>query len=133
MVGTLICGGGGAATREALPIPLESNIALSAVEIAAPSAAFGSTALEFVIGISDPEARANDAVLGLKQPSSLYSRRNKRDLLRQPTNGGFSTIGTIVTIHRRGTRDRSSWTDRTVPKNFDPFKLSSAVRPLYWA
>ena len=62
MVGTLICGCGGAATREALPIPLESNIALSAVEIAAPSAALGSTALEFVIGISDPEARANDAV-----------------------------------------------------------------------
>ena len=73
------------------------------------------------------------AVLGLKQPSSLYSRRNKRDLLRQPTKGGFSTIGTIVTIHRRGPRDRSSWTDRTMPKNFDPFKLSSAVRPKYWA
>jgi hypothetical protein len=73
------------------------------------------------------------AVLGLKQPSSLYSRRNKRDLLRQPTKGGFSTVGTIVTIHRRGLRDGSSWTDRTMPKNFDPFKLSSAVRPKYWA
>src|SRR6266404_4635488 len=58
---------------------------------------------------------------------------NKLDLLPQPTRGGFSNIGTIVTIHRGGTRDRSSRTDRTMPKNFDPFKLSSAVRPLYWA
>jgi hypothetical protein len=29
--------------------------------------------------------------------------------------------------------NRSSWTDRTMPKIFDPFKLSSAVRPQYWA
>jgi hypothetical protein len=35
--------------------------------------------------------------------------------------------------HRCGLRDRSCWTDRTKPKNFDPFKLSSAVRPVYWA
>ena len=47
--------------------------------------------------------------------------------------GGFSTFGTIVTIHRRGMLDRSSWTDRTMPKIFDPFKLSSTIRPLYWA
>ena len=51
----------------------------------------------------------------------------------QPTRGGFSTIGTIVTIHRCGMLNRSSWTDRTMPKIFDPFKLSSAVRPQYWA
>jgi hypothetical protein len=57
----------------------------------------------------------------------------QRDLYRQPTRGGFSTVGTIVTIHRCGLWDRSSWTDRTMPKNLDPFKLSSAVRPLYWA
>ena len=56
-----------------------------------------------------------------------------RQLYRQPTRGGFSTAGTIVTIHRCGLRDRSSWTDRTMPKNLDPFKLSSAARPLYWA
>src|SRR5713226_2190918 len=54
-------------------------------------------------------------------------------MYRQPTRGSFCTVGTIVTIHRCGLRDRSSWTDRTMPKNFDPFKLSSAVRPLYWA
>jgi len=57
----------------------------------------------------------------------------QRDLYRQPTRGGFSTVGTIVIIHRCGLRDRSSWTDRTMPKNFDPFKVSSAGRPLYWA
>ena len=56
-----------------------------------------------------------------------------RQLYRQPTRGGFSTVGTIVTIHRCGLRDRSSWTDRTMPKNLDPFKLSSAARPPYWA
>jgi hypothetical protein len=55
-----------------------------------------------------------------------------RELYRQPTRGGFSTVGTIVTIHRCGLRDRSSRTDRTMPKNLDPFKLSSAARPLYW-
>ncbi len=53
----------------------------------------------------------------------------ERGLYRQPTRGGFSTVGTIVTIHRCGLRERSSWTDRTKPKNLDPFKLSSAVRP----
>ena len=78
-------------------------------------------------------SRSGEPYLASSNLPSLYSRRNKRDLLRQPTKGGFSTIGTIVTIHRRGTRDRSSWTDRTTPKNFDPFKLSSAVRPKYWA
>jgi hypothetical protein len=57
----------------------------------------------------------------------------QRDLYRQPTRGGFSTVGTIVTIHRGGLWDRPSWTDRTMPKNLDPFKLSSAARPLYWA
>jgi hypothetical protein len=56
-----------------------------------------------------------------------------RELYRQPRRGAFSTVGTIVTIHRCGLQDRSSWTDRTTPKNFDPFKLSSAARPLYWA
>ena len=30
-------------------------------------------------------------------------------------------------------QDRSSWTDRTMPKNLEPFKLSSAGRPRYWA
>jgi len=55
------------------------------------------------------------------------------DLYRQPTRGGFSTVGTIVIIHRCEPRDRSSWTDRTMPKNIDPFKLSSAGRPRYWA
>jgi hypothetical protein len=39
----------------------------------------------------------------------------------------------IVTIHRIGLEERSSWTDRTTPKNLEPFKLSSAARPLYWA
>jgi hypothetical protein len=48
-------------------------------------------------------------------------------LYRQPTIGGFSTVGTIVTIHRRGKQDRSSWTDRTVPKNLDPFKVNSTA------
>jgi len=56
-----------------------------------------------------------------------------RELYRQPTRGRFCTVGTIVIIHRCGLRDRSSWTDRTMPKNLDPFKLSSAARPLYWA
>src|SRR5260370_16858143 len=46
-------------------------------------------------------------------------RRNKRDLLRQLTKGGFSTIGTILTIHRRGTPYRPSLTHPTIPKNFD--------------
>jgi len=59
--------------------------------------------------------------------------QRERKLYRQPTRGGFSTVGTIVTIHRCGLRDRSSWTDRTMPKNLDPFKLSSATRPLYRA
>src|ERR1700730_707196 len=57
----------------------------------------------------------------------------QRDLYRQPARGGFCIVGTIVTIHRCGLRDGSSATDRTRPKNLDPFKLSSAVRPLYWA
>src|SRR5882724_7469829 len=56
-----------------------------------------------------------------------------RELYRQPTRGRFCTVGTIVIIHRCGLRDRSSWTDRTMPKNLDPFKLSSVARPLYWA
>jgi hypothetical protein len=54
-----------------------------------------------------------------------------RELNRQPTRGGFSTVGTIVIIHRCGQLD--SRTDRTMPKNLDPFKLSTAARPLYWA
>ena len=55
-----------------------------------------------------------------------------RKLYRQPTRRGFSAVGTIVTIHRGGAQDRSSWTARTVPKNLEPFKLSSAGRPRYW-
>jgi hypothetical protein len=39
----------------------------------------------------------------------------------------------IVTIHRCGKQDRSSWTDRTTPKNLEPFTLSSAGRPRYCA
>jgi hypothetical protein len=66
-------------------------------------------------------------------PQAYGFRFRPRQLYRQPTRGGFSTVGTIVTIHRCELRDRSSWTDRTMPKNLDPFKLSSAVRPLYWA
>jgi len=53
-----------------------------------------------------------------------------RKLYRQPTR---AAVGTIVTIHRGGVQDRSSWTARTVPKNLEPFKLSSAGRPRYWA
>ena len=56
-----------------------------------------------------------------------------RELYRQPTRGGFSTVGTIVIIHRCGLQDRSSWTDLTMPKNLEPFKLSPTGRPLYWA
>src|SRR6516164_6754597 len=56
-----------------------------------------------------------------------------RKLYRQPTRRGFSAVGAIVTIHRGGVQDRSSWTARTVPKNLEPFKLSSAGRPRYWA
>ena len=56
-----------------------------------------------------------------------------RKLYRQPTRRGFSAVGTIVTIHRGGVQDRSSWTARTMPKNLEPFKLSSAGRPRYWA
>jgi hypothetical protein len=63
----------------------------------------------------------------------VFTGISGRELYRQPTRGGFSTVGTIVTIHRCGQLDRSSWTDRTMPKNLDPFKLSSAARPLYWA
>jgi hypothetical protein len=63
----------------------------------------------------------------------IFEGNEFRVVYRQPTRGGFSTVGTIATIHRRGLRDRSSWTDRTMPKNLDPFKLSSAARPLYWA
>src|SRR5207248_11239305 len=66
--------------------------------------------------------------------ATLIRHRSRASFLyRQPTREGFSTVGTIVTIHRCGLRDRSSWTDRTKPKNLDPFKLSSAARPLYWA
>jgi len=72
--------------------------------------------------------RVNPTIL-----AGLRHRSRASFLYRQPTRGGFSTVGTIVTIHRCGLRDRSSWTDRTMPKIFDPFKLSSAVRPLYWA
>src|SRR4029077_17147569 len=57
----------------------------------------------------------------------------ERKLYRQPTRGGFSTVGTIVTIHRCGMLNRSSWTDRTKPKNLDPFKPNSFARPQYWA
>jgi hypothetical protein len=56
-----------------------------------------------------------------------------RKLYRQPRRRGFSAVGTIVTIHRGGVQDRSSWTARTTPKNLEPFKLSSAGRPRYWA
>ena len=44
------------------PLVVTSGSNISAVEIAAAGAAVGSTSLEFVIGVSDPEARANDAV-----------------------------------------------------------------------
>src|SRR6516162_8992426 len=56
-----------------------------------------------------------------------------RELYRQPTRGGFSAVGKIVTIHRGGSQERSSWTARTMPKNLEPFKLSSAGSPRYWA
>src|SRR5258708_17969024 len=55
------------------------------------------------------------------------------ELHRQPKRGGFSTVGTIVTIHRCGMLNRSSWADRTMPKNLDPFKIHTAARPQYWA
>jgi len=54
-------------------------------------------------------------------------------LYRQPTRAGFSTIGTTVTIHCGGLLDRSSWTDRTMPKNLEPLRLSPAGCPRYWA
>jgi hypothetical protein len=76
----------------------------------------------------DHAIRVNPTIL-----AGLRHRSRASFLYRQPTRGGFSTVGTIVTIHRCGLRDRSSWTDRTMPKIFDPFKLSSAARPLYWA
>ena len=50
-------------------------------------------------------------------------------LYRQPTRAGFSTIGTTVTIHCGGLLDRSSWTDRTMPKNLEPLRLSPAGCP----
>jgi hypothetical protein len=51
-----------------------------------------------------------------------------------PTNErSLFTFGTIVTIHRFGLLDRTSWTDRTMPKNLEPFKLISAGCPRYWA
>ncbi len=50
------------APRSKAPLVVTSGSNISAVEIAAPSAAFGSTSLEFVIGVSEREARANDAV-----------------------------------------------------------------------
>src|SRR5260221_13541538 len=46
------------APRSKAPLVVTSGSNISAVEIAAP----GSTALEFGIGVSDPEARANEAV-----------------------------------------------------------------------
>ena len=49
-----------------------------------------------------------------------------RELYRQPTRGGFSTFGAIVTIHRGGLRDRSSWTARTMPKILN--RLNSALQ-----
>src|SRR6266404_4932209 len=48
------------APRSKAPLVVTSGSNMSAVEIAA--AAFGSTSLEFVIGVSEREARANDAV-----------------------------------------------------------------------
>jgi len=42
-------------------------------------------------------------------------------------------VGTTVMIHRGGLVDGSSRTDRTVPKNLEPFRLSSAGSPRYWA
>jgi hypothetical protein len=62
-----------------------------------------------------------------------YRKVRGRELYRQPTRGGFSTVGTIVTIHRLALQDRSSWTERTMPKNPEPFKLTCAACPLYWA
>jgi len=50
------------APRSKAPLVVTSGSNISAVEIAAPSAAFGSTSLEFVIVVSEREARANDAV-----------------------------------------------------------------------
>jgi hypothetical protein len=93
-------------------------------------------------------ARSGDWIVEVTVPASISHKRaanhadedfdvltgiSGRELYRQPTRGGFSTVGTIVTIHRGGMLYRSSWTDRTMPKNLDPFKLSSVARPLYWA
>jgi hypothetical protein len=50
------------APRSKAPLVVTSGSNISAVEIAAPGAAPGSTAPEFGIGVSDPEARANEAV-----------------------------------------------------------------------
>ena len=44
-----------------------------------------------------------------------------------------SSFGMIVTIHRGAPPDRSSLTDRTKPKSFDPLKVSAFGCPLYWA
>ena len=49
------------APRSKAPLVVTSGSNISAVEIAAPGAAFDSTALEFVVGVSN-QARANDAV-----------------------------------------------------------------------
>jgi hypothetical protein len=40
-------------------------------------------------------------------------------------------VGTTVMIHRGGLVDGSSNTDRTMPKNLEPFRLSSAGSPRY--
>jgi hypothetical protein len=94
------------------------------------------------------DAGSGDWIVEVAVPASISHKRaanhadedfdvltgiSGRELYRQPTRGGFSTVGTIVMIHRCGRLDRSSWTDRTMPKNLDPFKISSAARPLYWA
>jgi hypothetical protein len=62
---------------------------------------------------------------------ALAADRTSALLPKRPERG-LPTVGTIVTIHRIGLEDRSSWTDRTMPKNLEPFKLSSAGRPRYW-
>jgi len=40
-------------------------------------------------------------------------------------------VGTTVTIHRGGPVDESSRTDRTMPKNLEPFRFSFAGCPRY--